>query len=105
MRTQGHLLKRRQRGAGWQVGRNDGTMTTTGYWFDLKQRCIRKYAKYKNNYDKRMTLNIKTDPGFQNDGRYRPASHPSVEQTADTDQPVIHLLNRQQIQTIQSSIC
>ena len=67
MRTQGHLLKRRQRGAGWQVGRNDGTMTTTGYWFDLKQKGIRKYAKYKNNYDERMTLNIETDPGFQNE--------------------------------------
>ena len=36
---------------------------------------------------------------------YRPASHPSLEQTADTDQPVIHLLNRRQIQTSQSSIC
>ena len=42
-------------------------MTMTGYWFDLKQRCIRKYAKYKNNYDERMTLNIETDPGFQNE--------------------------------------
>ena len=70
MRTQGHLLKRRQWGP-WvgrlRLGRHDGTTMTTGYWFDLKRRSIRKYAKYKNNYDERMTLNIETDPGFQNE--------------------------------------
>ena len=69
MQTQGHLLKRRQWGAGWQVAlrKHDGTTKMTGYWFELKRRCKRKYAKYINNYDERMTLNIETDPVFQNE--------------------------------------